>query len=128
MKRGEGDLILILILVLLFARLCSLSYYRVCSVPGGIQVWWTNYNNSTIEIDLLPQSGTSLSFSLSLVENVPPANYTLLIEVKDRNEVSHTQSTVLKLPVQCQKPKPVWDLMANEVLSDLGTPLGSKYN
>jgi hypothetical protein len=46
------------------------------------------------------------------------------VYVNDPKELSHEVSERKTLPVQCQKPKPVWDLLAREKLSELGTPLG----
>jgi hypothetical protein len=52
----------------------------------------------------------------------------LKVYVSDSNEPSHDVSEKRTLPVHCQKPKPVWDLMAREKLSELGTPLGLYHN
>jgi hypothetical protein len=97
-------------------------------VPGGVLLWFTNYKNSTIRVNSFPQSSMSFSVSVSLVDNVPAGNYTILVSVSDSNENAHDVSKSWKLPVSCQKPKPVWDLVVKEKLSDFGTPLGMEIS
>jgi hypothetical protein len=63
-----------------------------------------------------------------LAENAAPGTYEFTISVSDNNEPAHASASKFSVNVPCPIPKPVWNLQYFDVVSELGTSIGTKLN